>query len=997
MSSPDAPDQHTPDARASAHRRLLSRLNRFSGFGSVRGRYLYAAAFFIVFLLTAVWLARDLVQDTATQSTGNLIERRQTKNIVLDLIDQVWTTHNALQTFLLAPRNEERATAMAALDDLNSGVARLSATAWIQRSPGVHEHTRTLSVDLARLRREMVRFMDVRVDAEKLFPAMRVMLDRMLPQNQEFDGAAVLAIAEADELSDQPRQQEIHRLFSEARFAWTRMISSFRMYVASRFGIFPGTPEAGMREQATNIALYLQTVNLHLARLSELDRRGLLEFQQAESLAKMIEASRSWQGGYHEAAAIYGSERWRTDIPVLRDFIQPLFAEIWQTLRILENSVEAASASDMANLTDTAGRLSNTIWLISLLGIVVTIAGFAFFEFTVRRPIARVAHALKAEARGDPGIVLPDTSTVETHDLIEAFDHMRRQVRSRQQRLETILDNAAEGILTFDSAGAIQSLNRAAARLFGYTEPEIVGLTLDLLIPPAGARDRRAQNLEQYLRTEILHLIGQEGEVMGRHQDGRRFPVALKISRIELEGRTLYTGLVADISERKALMEHLKDMAEHDGLTGLYNRSYFQAELERVVERCKRSGGQICGLLYVDLDNFKYVNDTLGHAAGDRLLLDITGILNKRARRSDLVARLGGDEFTVLLYNAPLEQATQVAESFRHALTEHQFRHEAERIEISCSIGVVAITTETQSAAQSLAQADLACHLAKRGGRNRVHVFDAQDHANVATMALDMGWSRRIKQAIKHGRFALACQPIIHTSTRRAEAYEVLIRMVDDNGDLIMPGGFLPSAERFGLSVEVDKWMIRNAIESLARERQRAPKLRYSINLSGQTLTDTHVCDLILEQLKLRQLDPAALTIEVTETVAILDMARAEAFLSRLQAIGCRTALDDFGAGFSSFAYLKDLPVDEVKIDGRFVKNLSMSPVDQAMVRAMNDIAHVLGKKTVAEFVEDEASFLLLRDYGVDYCQGYHFGRPEVAQPHLGVSGHTGLSGMDTN
>jgi EAL domain-containing protein (putative c-di-GMP-specific phosphodiesterase class I) len=241
-----------------------------------------------------------------------------------------------------------------------------------------------------------------------------------------------------------------------------------------------------------------------------------------------------------------------------------------------------------------------------------------------------------------------------------------------------------------------------------------------------------------------------------------------------------------------------------------------------------------------------------------------------------------------------------------------------------------------------------------------------------------MGWSRRIKDAIEHDQFVLVGQPIVDTRNLRTSAHEILIRLRDEQASLIMPSGFLPAAERFGLSADIDRWVIVNAIRRLTEQRRESPDLRYSINLSGQTLSEPTVCDLIIHELRRTHLDPSALTFEVTETVAIANMALAESFLARLQEIGCSTALDDFGSGMSSFAYLRELPVDYVKIDGRFVRNLAVNATDQAMVRAMNDIAHALGKKTVAEFVEDEGCFRLLREYGVDYAQGQHLGRPEV-------------------
>ena len=659
---------------------------------------------------------------------------------------------------------------------------------------------------------------------------------------------------------------------------------------------------------------------------------------------------------------------------------QPLVDHINKTLMVLESEANTYTTEDMLALNQTLDYLLHSLWFLVLIGILVTASGILIFEYAIRKPITNITRAFKAEAEGITDVAVPDTHTLETHNLVSAFDYLRRQVHTRQLRLETILDNAAEGIITFDADGVIESFNQAAERLFGYAEEEVVGKDLTVIIPPH-TRETRQDYLKHFIRTEIQHLIGHEGEVTGRHKDGATFPMALKISAMMLDGKKLYTGLVADISERKAMLEHLKNMAEHDGLTGLFNRSYFQQELERVVERVKRSGGMCCSVMYLDLDNFKYVNDTLGHAAGDRLIIEVAQILQKRARKSDLIARFGGDEFTVLLFDTTPMLANKIAESFRTKIAEYTFRHSGEQVDIGCSIGVTTISPQTPTAIAVLSQADLACHLAKRGGRNRVHMFNASDAESVTAMTLDMGWSRRIKEAIEKNLFTLACQPIIDTRTRVIESYEVLIRMVDERRELIMPSGFLSSAERFGLSADIDKWVITHAIHALAQQQETCPNLRYAINLSGGTLTTPGICELVEAALKETGVDPQALTFEVTETVAIADMAAAEMFLSRLQSMGCQTALDDFGSGMASFAYLKDLPVNCVKIDGRFVKNMASSPVDQAMVKAMNEIAHALGKKTIAEFVENEESYKLLVEYGVDYAQGYHLGRPDITLP----------------
>jgi diguanylate cyclase (GGDEF)-like protein/PAS domain S-box-containing protein len=959
------------------------------GLNSIRGRNLYVSGLFSVCLLIVALVAHNHVGTTAATTSANLTDRGAVNDLIRDLSNDIWLAENNLQRYMLQPEEPQRLATLALLDHIRTDIEGIPKEQWGGQTPAALENVRTLSSALTRLHNEMGRLMLIRTKPNQLYPAIPIVSDELVPAHTEFYNAATLAMDDADLLSDVAAQQQVYRTFAATRHTWSMMILSFRSYMSFRAGLFPGDWRDGTRLQLQHVEEYYETVSGLLASLAEMDKQGSLELQQADALHTMRAIQKKWRAAYAKTIVIHNSEAWRADVPLLKDTIQPLFLQIWSTLHELEENLLAESAGDMAQMTRTANKLSHTLWLVFAIVILMTIAYSLMIEHTVRRPMARVAQALKAEARGGALLSLPATQTTETQDLIEAFDRMRQQIRTRQQRLETILGNAAEGIVTFDAGGVIESLNAAAVRLFGYAEHEALGADISLLIPPTHARDKRDGYLEHFMRAEIQRLIGHEGEVTGRHKDGTRFPMALKVSEIILEGKPLYTGLVSDISERKALVEHLKSVAEHDGLTGLYNRSYFQTELERAVERTKRNG-QAYALLYIDLDNFKYVNDTLGHAAGDHLLIEIAGILQKRARKSDLTARLGGDEFTVLLYDVQESAALYVAESFRQALADYVFKHGAERVDIGCSVGVAMITRATQSPTQVLSQADIACHLAKRGGRNRVHLFKPADESSVNAMSMDMGWSRRIKEAIENGRFALACQPIVNTCSREIESYEVLIRMLDDNDEILLPGGFMPSAERFGLAVEIDKWVIVNAIETLAEQRKTMPHLRYSINLSGQTLSDHTVCELILDRLTHSGLDPAALTFEVTETVAIADMALAESFLAQLQRMGCHTALDDFGSGLSSFAYLRDLPVDSVKIDGRFVKNLAESPVDQAMVKAMNEIAHALGKKTVAEFVENEACFQLLKLYGVDCAQGYHLGRPDITLPCKAIADHAG-------
>jgi diguanylate cyclase (GGDEF)-like protein/PAS domain S-box-containing protein len=659
----------------------------------------------------------------------------------------------------------------------------------------------------------------------------------------------------------------------------------------------------------------------------------------------------------------------------------PAFLRANHLLTRLQGRVAGATNRSIKGLSAAAQRHAAFFWLLALAGTAVLWAGGRFFERTIRRPLTQLTATLAAESDGNALSRLPRTQLREARDLAEAVQHMREQVHARKERLAAILDHTAEGVVTFDTEGTIRTFNAAAEHLFGYGEAEIVGQPLTRILGQG-----RPSDPDSPLHSELLACDKQSCEVTGQDRSGRQFPVDLKVSPMVLAGEQLFTALIADISERKAMFEHLRELAEHDGLTALYNRNFFQQELDQVVADVPQSG-RPSALVYVDLDNFKFINDTLGHPAGDRLLVEVAEQLSAEARRGDLLARFGGDEFTGLLFDAGPEEAERLAEAFRDRIAGHRFVHQAQTIEVSCSVGVAVIDEEAGSAEDMLARADFACHLAKRSGRNRVHRFHAENEADVSTLSRDMSWAHTIKSAVENDGLALVCQPIVQTATGRAAAYEVLVRMVDEGQGLIEPGGFLPPAERFGLVGEIDRWVIQRAIAALAERRRQVPDLCYTINLSGHTLSDLATCSLIEEALERTGAEPAALIFEVTETVAIADMEVARRFLGRLQTLGCRTALDDFGSGMCSFGYLQDLPVDLVKIDGQFVRDLPSSEVHQAMVRAMNEIAHSLGKEVIAEFVEDEATYRLLTDFGVDYVQGFHLGRPAMAMcpnPHLG-------------
>lgn len=945
---------------------------------SMRGRYLLLAVFFAVFLVTVSLIAQQLLTRAADHIYQGNSNHQKIREQLYDLRIGLQDIQLSLQDYLVVPSKSKNEKLQVAIDFTLYDVRVLAATEWQSQQNTIEKEMQILLANLEALAVETRRLVVIRRDLNQLYPSTNILLNEMLPENDRFYAAATNAIYEAKEFEDEKGQMQLHHLFQDLRHSWTMMVSAWRAYVANRSGIF-AKPEVGMRVQRTNLLIHAEKVDHLLEKIASYEKRELLGMEQAESIQVLRDANINWHRGYRKASKILSSPQWRMDIPVFRTKVRPLLIKSSNNIRTLERALHHAVRLDTENLTHTAGNLTLWLWLMALIGAALSMGGFLLLELTVRKPLAHMVSVFKAESIGPSDAPLPVSNLKETHDLVAAFSDMRDQVRSRQQRLETILDTAAEGIITFNEDGIIESINVAAEELFGFNEAELVGKDLTVIIPPEKL-DSRDDYIAHFLRHEIQRCIGHEGEITGRHKNGSRFTLALKVSAIGIDGKTIYTGLVADISERKAMVEHLKHMAEHDGLTGLYNRSYFQDELDHISEQVRRNNDRQCALMYIDLDNFKYVNDTMGHAAGDKLLLEVSEILAKRARKSDLLARFGGDEFTVLLADTPPERAYQVAESFRVKLADYQFKHEGNQVDIGCSIGVAQLTSDNYLPEEVMSQADLACHLAKKHGRNRVHIYNIENESDVTNMSLDMGWSRRIKIAIEQNRFVLARQPIVDAKTREKHSYEVLVRLLGEDNGLVLPGGFMPSAERFGLAADIDHWVIVHALLELSAYRKHLPGLRYSINLSAMTLTDLGVCDLIEQQLKETKLDPTALTFEVTETSAIADMASAVRVLTRIKALGCYTALDDFGTGMSSFAYLKDLPVDIVKIDGRFVKNLADSPIDQAMVRAMNDIAHALGKITVAEFVENEESFQLLQQFGVDRCQGHLLGKPELSR-----------------
>ncbi|MDA0182056.1 EAL domain-containing protein [Solirubrobacter phytolaccae] len=539
----------------------------------------------------------------------------------------------------------------------------------------------------------------------------------------------------------------------------------------------------------------------------------------------------------------------------------------------------------------------------------------------------------------------------------QALENARLHAQSTQarERFTAAFEHAPIGMALADATGVITEANPELAQITGLAQ--LVGARLPELYDPN-------------------HVGAEETERPFARPDGETVWVQVRVAPAGAH----VVLLVQDITDRKRHESQLQYLADHDALTGLYNRRRFAEELDWVLAYSRRYRSPSV-VIAVDVDNFKFVNDTYGHATGDALLVAIAEALRARCRNSDIVGRLGGDEFGVVLPHSGKEEADIVAQALLEAVRDGVRVPVGERtVRATASIGVRLIGPETeQTAEEILSDADIALYDAKESGRDRLSVT-GDGSAVTDRLRARIGWSDRIRDALHHDGFALHEQPILHIGNDQVESSELLLRMCGDDGGLIAPGAFLEIAERFGQIQAIDRWVLGRALELLAARHAAGLHLDVEVNLSGGSISDPGVIDFIVAEVRNAPIDPRCLTIEVTETAAITNLDRARALATSLADLGCRFALDDFGSGFGSFYYLKHLPFDVVKIDGEFIRELEHSHADRLTVQAIVHIARGLGKPTIAEFVERDATLRLLGELGVDYAQGYHVGRPQPVE-----------------
>lgn len=459
-----------------------------------------------------------------------------------------------------------------------------------------------------------------------------------------------------------------------------------------------------------------------------------------------------------------------------------------------------------------------------------------------------------------------------------------------------------------------------------------------------------------------------------------RLALALSLRQERVRRRQREEHLEGELSERRVMEARLQFIAFHDELTGLYNRRRLRQALEVALLQCE-SFRRPCALLLLDLDRFKLVNDLEGNEVGDRLLVELSRLLVRLAQPGDAVARIGSDEFVLLLERCDEKEALRRADELRRELENYRFSCNNRYYRTCASIGVsvAAPNGETLSPGEMLSRADQACYLAKQGGRNRIHLYRGDD-PQLVHLRSDFAWAPKIRDALEHGRLFFHYQPVVRIMDGEISHYEMLIRMRGADGQIHGPSEFIPAAERNGLIHEIDLWVVDQAIDFLASLPPEQNQLSVSVNLSAHAFSNRRLLSLLTSKLELHWVSPTRLVFEITETAAVENFEQGREMVARLRALGCRFALDDFGAGFSTFQYLKKFPVDYLKLDGSFIVNLRKDPIDQELVRHMISVGHSLGKKIVAEFIEDAETYRLLRGLGIDYAQGHYLGE---AAPEL--------------
>lgn len=567
--------------------------------------------------------------------------------------------------------------------------------------------------------------------------------------------------------------------------------------------------------------------------------------------------------------------------------------------------------------------------------------------------------------------------------VIKRIRFIEHELYVEKEKALITLKSIGDAVITTNQKGEVAYLNPVAEKITGYLTHQVKGRAISDIFRAYDEANSRwlADCIVNYLSKGVYNLPS--SDVVLFDADNERVDIALTIAPIQDEDGGVFGTITTfhDVTREKALAKRIEHQARHDVLTGFLNRREFEIKVEQSLKLY--SSGISHALCIMDLDRFKIVNDTLGHAAGDELLRQVSQHIRGVLRQTDIVARIGGDEFALFLSNVGVEDAEMIAEKILSVIREYQFVWGDKAFRIGASIGMVDAPPQVSTYDALYHAADTACYMAKHEGRDRLYTV-SYDDAGISEKREQTLWVNRINEALDDNRFTLFSQDIVPLSDDPGlrPHKEVLIRMIDENGELVPPMAFIPPAERYNLMPRLDEWVVGTVLHMLGRDHSDTV---YAINLSGQSMADRKFTDWAVDAIRSQRINGRRLCFEITETAAIANLENATGFLKELQQLGCYTALDDFGSGLSSFAYLRTLPIDYVKIDGMFVRQITEDATSCVMVEAIHSISRTMNLRTIAEFVEDEPTCRLLVDMGIDYAQGYFFGAPtpihDVNQP----------------
>ena len=826
--------------------------NILPGLRSLRGRYLYLAVLLSLLLGASAIYGWMFVKDSSKQQIFNIRDRADASDAVNDVDQRARALESSLQRFIILPGKDHTAETKSALLLLSASLSRLKKVPWIDNDSVLLLLANDLSTTSDKLESTVNKLIIVRKDQMQWIPALKIMQKSMLLHNLEFTSALGIALDGVSGFDAGDKMQfEIYKQLAEVRHTWEQLITEFRLYISNRMGIYTGSPEAGMRVRAQNIAIYFTRINELLSHIEEYDSRGKLNFEASESLSVMKSSIKKWQVGYKQVNDILISGKWRADIILLNDSIDPLFSRFREQLSTLELELSVATAKDITQLTYIAKRLSDSVVTLAVAGIAFIFIAFLFFNRTLLIPIKHVSKALKAVAQGIKGARVPESSVEEVRDLTTAFIEMHKQVRNREK--------------------------------------------------------------------------------------------------------------------------HLDHLAHHDPLTGLPNRILYHDRLDQALLHARRNKSLLC-VMFLDLDNFKKINDSLGHEAGDLLLKDVAERLKSVLRKPDTVSRFGGDEFAILAENlTDINQIETIGRKINKKLSglfqigEHQFY-------VTTSIGITLCPQDANDADTLLKNADIAMYRAKELGRNR-YQFYSQEMTTRISGRIEI--EEQLRHALENDELDVYYQPIVDLKSGNIISAEALLRWQHPVRGLISAGEYINILDETGLIEPVTLLVMQKAYSCyrILSNSCETP-ISISVNLSGNLLRNIAFINKILYQFEQANMNPEHLIVEITEDTLLDDMRASDLVMETLSERGIRICMDDFGTRQSSLSHLRHAPIDIVKIDKDFIRDIPEDAGDSQLVAAIIAMSHNLGMKVVAEGVESSEQLHFLRTHKCNAYQGFLFSSP---------------------